>query len=796
MANAIINNKNPLYYALKKDFKYAKSIKILVSFLRESGAKLIVPLLNKVPETCSIIIITSRYLNITDPSALFLLKHELGDKVTLKFYNNNVISFHPKVYIIEKENENSMYIGSSNISKAALLDGIEWNYRLDRVLDEESYVQFSNEFDEIQKNLSVRATDKIIREYKKDWKKNRISKNIDLVEEKIVFSQNDYNKIQPKGAQIEALYELENARKEGVEKGIVVAATGVGKTYLSIFDCENFDKVLFVAHRKEILVQAKKSFEKIYGDTKTYGYFNGEKKSIDKDIIFASNQALGKSDYLTNKYFHKQYFDYIIVDEFHHAVADTYRRIIDYFTPNFLLGLTATPYRMDAQDIFKLCNDNLIYELTIREAINREMLVPFNYYALYDSTDYTSIKWVNGGYDKKELERKLSTHKRVDLIMNQYNNLGGKKTLAFCAGIEHAEYMAKSFYEAGFNVATVHSNKNHIGFRMNRAEAIKKIKEGVLDILFTVDMFNEGVDIPSIDTVMFLRPTESYVIFLQQLGRGLRLSSEKDRLIILDFIGNYKRAHFVPKLLAGENLYESKKKSSQIDTFEYPKDCSVQFDFRIINLFKNLEKKDPIRKQMREEYFRLKTLLNKRPLRLDIFESSDINIKEYILKSRRGYNGYLEFLKEMNELSIVEKSWFGNEVFNFILEIEKTRMYKSYKIPVLMTFLGKERLKEKVSLDVIGKSFRRYYRNYEIHQKDLMNKRHKNWKTWSLDRFKKEALKNPIKFLNKSEFFFYDEVNKEFRISEKIIRHNSIELKKHFEDIVNYRSINYFARRY
>jgi superfamily II DNA or RNA helicase len=794
MNNAIINNQNPLYYELKKDLVKASSVKILVSFLRESGAKLIVPLLKDMSEDTHITLITGRYLNITEPSAIYYLKQQLGNRITIKFYDKNVVSFHPKVYIIEKPENDILYIGSSNISHAALLDGIEWNYRLNKVSDIESYDRFITEFNRIDDDFSIIATDEIIKKYKKEWEKTKVGNKLDDYEKGMITDK----EISPRGAQIEALYELSNARKEGVKKGIVAAATGIGKTYLGAFDTDQFSKVLFVAHREEILNQAKASFENIYGDTKSYGFFKGSRKDLNSDIVFASVQSLGKEEYLNENYFASNAFDYIIIDEFHHAAADTYSRVLEYFNPSFLLGLTATPYRMDNQDIFKLCDDNLIYELTLKEAINRELLSPFDYYAVYDLVDYEAIELVNGKYKSSDLEKKLSTHERSELVLNHFKDFSGEKTLAFCASINHAEFMAKEFKEAGYKVATVHSGSIESENMLLRHKAIRMLDQGDIDVLFTIDMFNEGVDIPSVDTVLFLRPTESYVIFLQQLGRGLRLddNNQRKRLTVLDFIGNYKRAHFVPKILSGENPFESKKKSSNIKDFKFPKDCNIQFDFKLINLFKELERTDPIRKQMTEEYFRMKALLNRRPLRVDIYEGVDLDFNHFRLKSNHGFNGYFDFLKYIKELTEEEKNWIGKIPELFLKELNKTSMSKSYKIPVLQTFIGEEGLKNKVSLRDIGLNFQIFYQDNKLHQKDLNNKRHKGWENWNTEKFMKEALMNPIKFLNKSEFFNYDEINKEFRLKDEIINYNSKMLKRHFEDIIEYRKINYFARRY
>lgn len=290
-------------------------------------------------------------------------------------------------------------------------------------------------------------------------------------------------------------------------------------------------------------------------------------------------------------YFPKDYFDYIIVDEFHHAAAKTYLKILDYFEPKFLLGLTATPYRMDNKDIYEVCNDNVIYEINLKDAINRNILVPFKYFGIYDDTDYDKIEYKNGKYNIEQLEKVLSTEKRADLVFSNYLKFRGEKTLGFCSSIKHTEYMAEYFSERGVKSVAVHSSKSSSKYFMDRDEAIEKLKIGEIEVIFAVDIFNEGVDIPSLDTVLFLRPTESYVIFIQQLGRGLRKYKNKDYLTVIDFIGNYKKAHYIPILLAGENpMYIEEVSYEYIYDIDLPEDCIANFDFRLIDLFKEMRK--------------------------------------------------------------------------------------------------------------------------------------------------------------------------------------------------------------
>ncbi|ADL12185.1 DEAD/DEAH box helicase family protein [Acetohalobium arabaticum] len=731
MLNAITGRKENLYSLFKKELKQAQEVKIIVAFLKESGVKLIVDDLKKqaLKNGAEIKIITGKYLNITEPSALYLLKDKLGDMVDLRFYDKDSISFHPKAYFLKKEEEKVLFIGSSNISASAFTNGVEWNYRMIDEVDEVAYERFEQEFDRIFAEESTVIDEEELRNYASSWSKPQV----EIVEEK-----EEPERPEPRGAQIEALHELKLARKEGVKKGLVVAATGVGKTYLVAFDSIKFDKVLFVAHREEILRQTKKTYESIEPELEVT-FFTGEEKDASGDIVLASVQKLRREEYLAEDHFLPDEFDYIVVDEFHHAGADSYLKVLDYFEPEFLLG-------------------------------------------------------------KKDLEKKLSTHKRADLILRNYRNLAGQRTLGFCASINHARYMAEYFNENNIRAVCVHSSSDQREYFMERKEAVEKLEAGDIDVIFAVDIFNEGVDIPALDTVLFLRPTESYVVFLQQLGRGLREYKEKEYLKVLDFIGNYKRAHYVPFLLAGENpMKKDKQDLKKIDDFDYPNGCQISFDFEVIDLFNEIQKHDSFRDRMEEEYYRLKKYLGRRPLRKDIQEGVDIDTKEYMRRTYHGEKGYLRFLASIDELKEGEEEWLDIIVEKFLYRLERTSMNKSYKIPTLLALLEDGKLQPEVDIEEVGESFMNYYYNYKLHQKDLNNKKHEGWEEWSREEFKKAALENPVHFLTKgreSKFFSYDEINEQFRLSEDLVPYLNEDLAEHFKDILEYRSRRYFSRRF
>ena len=356
------NQRRFLYYQLKMSMIKAERIDIIVSFLMESGVRMILKdLRSALDRNVPIRILTGNYLGITQPSALYLIKKELGEGIDLRFYNEKERSFHPKAYIFHYKTNGEIYIGSSNISKSAMTSGIEWNYRFRSSGDAKSFQTFYDTFEDLFFNHSIVIDDEELRRYSKNWHKPAVSRDLERYD-RDGEDTNVKALFQPRGAQIEALYALEDSRAEGAVKGLVQAATGVGKTYLAAFDSAKYKRVLFVAHREEILKQAAVSFRNVR-HSDDYGFFYGKQKDTDKSVIFASVATLGREEYLTADYFPADYFNYLVIDEFHHAVNTQYRRIVNYFTPQFMLGLTATPERMDGKSIYEICDYNVPYEI-------------------------------------------------------------------------------------------------------------------------------------------------------------------------------------------------------------------------------------------------------------------------------------------------------------------------------------------------------------------------------------------------------------------------------------------------
>lgn len=796
-SNSITGDKDHIYPKLKQSFKTATTIDIIVSFLMESGVKLLLQDLKEaLNRGVKIRILTGNYLKITQPQALYLLKSELKDKVDLRFYNNPNKSFHPKAYMFHNPIDSEIYIGSSNISRGALTSSIEWNYRFLKSAAPNDFKVFYDTFEDLFNNHSLIITDEVLKDYSKQWTRPNIYKDIEKEESK---EDNVINIFEPRGAQIEALYSLEKSREEGFDKGLVVAATGIGKTYLSAFDSAKYNKILFVAHREEIIKQAAQSFKNVR-NSDDIGFFYSNQKDTKNSFIFALVQTLGKEQYLNEEYFSKDYFDYIIVDEFHHAVSSNYKKIIDYFTPKFLLGLTATPERLDSKDVFALCDYNMVYEVRLKDAINKGWLVPFRYYGIYDETvNYEHIDYKNGKYDDKQLEEALMLNKRGEVILNHYLKYNSKRAIGFCTSRHHAEYMAKVFNENNIPSAAVYSGEKG-EYSEERNIALSKLTSGELKVIFSVDMFNEGLDVPAIDMVMFLRPTQSPTIFLQQLGRGLRKFKDKKYLNVLDFIGNYKKANLVPFLLSGKEYSASECKKNKQGDYEFPEECIVDFDFKIIDIFKKqAEREMKVKDKVKEQFEVVSQMLGYRPSRVELFTYIDDEVYQNIRsKAMNPFSNYLEYIKENDKLTHDEEILYNSRGREFINMIETTSMSKTYKMPVLLAFYNYGDVKMEISEDDIYKSFYNFYRKGSNKVDMLKDKGTREFETWDKKKYVSLANNNPIKFLLKTHGEFFKEKEQcliALQDDLKDIISNEA-FKKHMKDSIDFRVESYYKNRF
>ncbi|MSS64735.1 DEAD/DEAH box helicase [Velocimicrobium porci] len=636
----------------------------------------------------------------------------------------------------------------------------------------------------------------------------------------LVSAKKGANNRIPYAHQKAAMENLDIIDKESAYSTLVVLPTGAGKTYTASLwllkhALNRKKKILWIAHRQMLLDQAAESFQK-YAYTESIPNINSFRyrivsgsnihdRTIDilnsDDLLIVSKDSLGRNLESLDKWLKGTDEIYLVVDEFHHAVNDQYQRIVNYFKPQFLLGLTATPERMDGKNIYEICDYNVPYEISLKEAINKGVLVPFHYYGIYDETDYSSLQLVKGHYDAKELnDTYIGNVKRYDLIYKYYMKYRSKRALGFCCSRQHAEEMAKEFCKRGIESVAVYSNADG-EFSEDRDKAIEKLKNQEIRVIFSVDMFNEGVDIAALDMVMFLRPTESPIVFLQQLGRGLRTSKGKEYLNVLDFIGNYEKAGRAQLLLSGGKSF-GEKTAHDYNDIEYPDDCIVDFDMRLIDLFKELDKKTvSVKERIKQEFYRVKELLDgKVPSRMELFTYMDDGIYQYCIKHAKEnpFRRYMEFLNEMQVLSAEEKAVYQGTGREFLSLIETTDMQKVYKMPILYSFYNDGNIRLAVKDEEVLVVWKKFFDNGMNWKDFAADISYADYKAMTDKQHLSKAKSMPIKFLKSSgKGFFIEKEGYAIAIRdelEDVIGNEAF--KKHMNDILEYRTMEYYRRRY
>jgi superfamily II DNA or RNA helicase/diadenosine tetraphosphate (Ap4A) HIT family hydrolase len=709
------SDNKPLYEALTRDLATASKLDLAVAFILRSGLIPLRPHLEDlIDRRGSIRILTGDYLDATEPEALTMLLdlQELApDQVRLRvFETGHGLSFHPKAYLISGDRPGSTaYIGSSNISRTALFSSIEWNYRFSERREPEALGAIADEFSVLFNH--PRTTELTIEWIARYASRRRMFAS--YPEPPSVHPEADAPPLpaQPHRIQIEALDALKASRRLGHRAGLVVLATGLGKTWLSAFDSVPFERVLFVAHREEILRQSLENFRRIRPEAKL-GYFAGEEKNRNADVLFASIMTLGKPQHL--KSFEPNHFSYIVVDEFHHAHATTYRRLIDYFEPEFLLGLTATPERSDGADLLSLCGENLVYSCNLVDGINENLLTPFHYFGVPDVVDYRNIPWRSGRFDADRLESDLATVLRASNAFEQWQKRKGKRTLAFCVSQRHANYMCSYFQSHGVRTVAVHSGPDSAP----RASSLEALETGELDVVFAVDMFNEGVDVPSIDTILMLRPTESRILWLQQFGRGLRKAEDKPFLTVVDYIGNHRCfLNAAMALLPGADdsfgglslaLARLADRSLQL-----PSGCEVQYELEALNILNALAAPSVPAQALLAWYRNFIDQQGARPSANEAWHAGhDLGAV------RRQFGSWFGFVSAQGGLDDEQSSAFV-ENKGFFKALETTQMNKSYKMLLLLAMIGDEKFPGSASIADLVSSFRNRARRSPYLERDV-----------------------------------------------------------------------------
>ena len=679
------NSDTTLESELRKEILSSNRIDLLVSFIKWKGIIILENALRKFTESGGQLrVITTTYMGATDYKAIELLSSLPNTEVRIS-YNTGNERLHAKAYLFFRNTGfHTGYIGSSNFSRSALTDGLEWNLKIttkevSHIIDKfqktfESYWQ-SNDFETFDTKLH---SEKL----KESLSQGKISKG---------FNTNiSFFDINPFPYQSEILEKLLVERTiHNRYKNLVVAATGTGKTVISAFDYKAFTKnfptarLLFVAHRKEILQQARATFQGILKDNNFGELWVDGEEPIRYEHVFASVQTLNNR--IGSLSLSNTYYDFIIIDEVHHITANSYRPILRHFEPKILLGLTATPERMDGGDILEDFGGRIAAEIRLPEALNRKLLSPFQYFGITDNVDLRNIRWDKGKYVASELTSVYTSNdgrvKDILRALDKYvRNIEDVRALCFCVSIEHTQFMAEKFVLAGLRAEYLASTNSN-----EREDKRRRFKQKEINYLFVVDIFNEGVDIPEIDTVLFLRPTESLTIFLQQLGRGLRLSDGKENLTVLDFVGNARPEYdFEHKYRALIGKTASPVLKEVEDDFPHlPLGCSIilerkakEFILENIKTATSLNRNQILQKIRNFEF---QSIL---PLTLSNF-IDHYNIPIQAIYKRGSWKrlcqeaGRLDSLDSTNEREVtraIENKWLSascNSYFRFILNLAK-----------------------------------------------------------------------------------------------------------------------------
>lgn len=613
----LVNQKNPpkkVLSTILHELEHCNLFYISVAFVTTSGVAAIINKLKEL-EVRGIKgeMLVSQYLNFTQPEALKRLLQFKNIDLRIATTGNT----HTKGYIFRNKEHYNLIVGSSNLTAQALCTNKEWNIKVS-ALDESGIVEkvlreFKSDFEK-----GTPVTSEYISSYEEIYQ-NQLFQTRKIDFENPIISQ---QLITPNSMQIEALENLQELRTDGKNKALIISATGTGKTYLSAFDAFAFNpkKLLFVVHRLTIAKDALNTFRRVFGNEKTMGIYSGDQRELDCDFLFSTIQTISKANHLDN--FSKNHFDYIIIDETHRSGAESYLRLIEHFEPKFLLGMTATPERTDGNDIFRLFDHNIAYEIRLSKAMEEEMLSSFHYFGVADlSVDNIQV-------DNKSDFRYLVANERVERIIEKAKFYGSDngiiRGLIFCSRKNEAIELSELFNSRGFKTVALTGDNSED----ERANAIEKLETDnlneKLDYILTVDIFNEGIDIPKINQIILLRPTESAIIFIQQLGRGLRKVDGKHYLTVIDFIGNYENNFLIPIALYGDTSYnkDSLRKLITEGSRMIPGASTINFDeITKERIFQSIDSANmQLFADLKKDYNLLKFKLGRIPMMMDFIE--------------------------------------------------------------------------------------------------------------------------------------------------------------------------------
>lgn len=677
----IINNpeKNDfLLTTLQSHFRQCQTFTISVAFITQSG-------LNGIKAQLADLdrkgirgrIVTSTYLGFNNPEMFASLMALTNVEVRI----SEKKGFHSKGYLFDMGDHQSFIIGSSNLTAEALKHNYEWNVKLTSYDDGDMITSIKEHLDQ-EWEEAIPLTSDWLSAYRKNYQPIVFPKRLD--QQKIMSEESVSLYITPNKMQEAALSSLKALREEGESKGLVISATGTGKTYLAAFDVQQCQpkRVLFIVHREQILKKALESFYSILGGPLSdYGILSGNSKDLEAKYLFATIQTVSKGNY--QELLGKDAFDYILIDEVHKAGAASYRKTIDFFEPSFLLGMTATPERTDDFNIFELFDHNVAYEIRLQEALEEDLLCPFHYFGV---TDYEK----NGFMINETADLKYLVHQeRIDFLISKLKYYGchgnQPKGLIFCSRKEEAKELAESFRRRGIP-SSYFSGDHSLDYRELE---IDRLENGALHYIFTVDIFNEGIDIPKVNQIVMLRNTESSIIFIQQLGRGLRKDTSKEFVTVIDFIGNYKNNYMIPMALSGDN--SRNKNNLRRDTIDAPYISGLSaINFEEIardRIFSSIDQaKLDSAAELRKNYLLLKNRANRVPYLLDFQRFGSVD-PVLIISKHKTYDAFLKKMKEAEGVLSQEE-----ETALKFVSVELLSGIRPHELLILKTFFETKQL--------------------------------------------------------------------------------------------------------
>ncbi|WP_035512644.1 DUF3427 domain-containing protein [Halalkalibacillus halophilus] len=642
----LVNNRNKSENVLStflEELERCNTFIFSVAFITESGlATLKAILLDLKRRGIKGKILTSTFLNFNQPKVF----RELLKITNVEVRMTSIEGFHSKGYIFEHDSYHSLIVGSSNLTAHALKVNHEWNIKLTSHNNGEVIHHFKRQFQEVW-NSSQPLTDEWISYYESVYKplepREYIENVVEIPEQYKINSLEDSLNIKPNKMQEAALSEIQAVRDEGHDKGLVVSATGTGKTYLSAFDVRRFNpkRMLFIVHREQILHKAKRDYMQVLGGIESeFGFLTGSNKDLNAKYLFATIQTISKDETLSQ--INADAFDYIIIDEVHKAGAQSYQKVIDHFNPEFFMGMTATPERTDDFNIYELFDYNIAYEIRLQEALEEDMLCPFHYFGV---TDYE----IGGAtVDETSTLSKLVNKERVEHILDKvkYYGYSGQsiRGLMFCSRKDEAEKLSESLNSHGLKTVALTGDHS----QDFRSECVQRLENDELDYILTVDIFNEGIDIPSINQVVMLRQTESSIIFVQQLGRGLRKHDSKEFVTVIDFIGNYKKNYLIPVALSGDHSQNKDNiRRKTVDTSYLNGVSTINFEeIAKKRIYQSIDSENLSKaKMLREEFKQLKNKIGRVPFFYDFLRNNSIDPTVIAEK----YDNCYEFLFKVGE---------------------------------------------------------------------------------------------------------------------------------------------------